>query len=182
MIQAGCWDVEASADDKTPIRGFARADCRGAGRRSVAARDGGAVCGQHQRSDQTDAALAPDRDRHAVREAIEAAQARLLFLPPYRPDLNPIERVFAKLEAMLRRTAARSIRPCGAPSLKNSAPPNPPTPSPTPDIFYLTGIRARVPVAHGDDRKHSGHAGRGQLGLRPASASFCRWRTARHNR
>lgn len=45
----------------------------------------------------------------AVRCAIEAAGARLLFLPPYSPDLNPIEQVFAKLKALLRRTAARSI-------------------------------------------------------------------------
>ncbi len=45
----------------------------------------------------------------AVRRAIEAAGATLLFLPPYSPDLNPIEQVFAKLKALLRRTAARSI-------------------------------------------------------------------------
>jgi transposase len=45
----------------------------------------------------------------AVRGAIEAVGARLVFLPPYSPDLNPIEQVFAKLKALLRRTAARSI-------------------------------------------------------------------------
>ena len=45
----------------------------------------------------------------AVRRAIETAGATLLFLPPYSPDLNPIEQVFAKLKALLRRTAARSI-------------------------------------------------------------------------
>src|SRR5262249_19663990 len=43
-----------------------------------------------------------------VREAIEAG-ARLLYLPPYSPDLNPIEQAFAKLKAMLRKAAARSI-------------------------------------------------------------------------
>jgi transposase len=44
-----------------------------------------------------------------VREAIEAKSARLLYLPPYSPDLNPIEQVFAKLKALLRKAAARSI-------------------------------------------------------------------------
>lgn len=44
-----------------------------------------------------------------VREAIEAAGARLLFLPPYSPDLNPIEQLFAKLKALLRTAARRTI-------------------------------------------------------------------------
>lgn len=44
-----------------------------------------------------------------VRRAIEEAGAMLMFLPPYSPDLNPIEQVFAKLKALLRRAAARSI-------------------------------------------------------------------------
>jgi transposase len=39
----------------------------------------------------------------AVRRAIRAAGARLLFLPPYSPDLNPIEQVFAKLKTLLRK-------------------------------------------------------------------------------
>jgi len=45
----------------------------------------------------------------AVRYAIEQAGAFLLYLPPYSPDLNPIEQVFAKLKAMRRKTAARSL-------------------------------------------------------------------------
>lgn len=45
----------------------------------------------------------------AVRAAIRAAGAHLLFLPPYSPDLNPIEQVFAKLKAMLRKAQARTI-------------------------------------------------------------------------
>ena len=45
----------------------------------------------------------------AVRRAIEAAGAQLLFLPPYSPDLNPIEMVFAKMKAKLRYEAHRSI-------------------------------------------------------------------------
>jgi transposase len=44
-----------------------------------------------------------------VREAIEAAGARLLYLPPYSPDFNPIEQAFAKLKALLRKAAARTI-------------------------------------------------------------------------
>jgi transposase len=45
----------------------------------------------------------------AVRKAIEAAGARLVFLPAYSPDLNPIEMAFAKLKALLRQAAARSL-------------------------------------------------------------------------
>ncbi len=45
----------------------------------------------------------------AVRRAIEAAGAQLLFLPPYSPDLNPIEMVFAKMKAKLRHEAHRSV-------------------------------------------------------------------------
>ena len=45
----------------------------------------------------------------AVREAVEASGAKLLFLPPYSPDLNPIENAFAKLKALLRKAAARTI-------------------------------------------------------------------------
>lgn len=44
-----------------------------------------------------------------VREAIEGAGATLLFLPPYSPDFNPIELAFAKLKALLRGVAARTI-------------------------------------------------------------------------
>src|SRR5690606_822622 len=44
-----------------------------------------------------------------VREAIEKVGARLLFLPPYSPDFNPIENAFAKLKALLRKAAARTI-------------------------------------------------------------------------
>ena len=44
-----------------------------------------------------------------VRQEIEAAGAKLLYLPPYSPDFNPIEQVFAKLKALLRKAAARTI-------------------------------------------------------------------------
>ena len=46
-----------------------------------------------------------------VRKAIRSAGARLLFLPAYSPDLNPIEQVFAKLKILLRKARARTCRP-----------------------------------------------------------------------
>ena len=44
----------------------------------------------------------------AVRRALRRAGAKLFFLPPYSPDLNPIEQVFAKLKTMLRKANERS--------------------------------------------------------------------------
>jgi transposase len=44
----------------------------------------------------------------SVRTHIESAGARLLFLPPYSPDLSPIEPAWSKVKALLRRAAARS--------------------------------------------------------------------------
>ncbi len=44
-----------------------------------------------------------------VREMIEAAGAKLLFLPPYSPDFNPIEMAFSKMKALLRKAAERTI-------------------------------------------------------------------------
>ena len=44
-----------------------------------------------------------------VREALEAAGARLLYLPPYSPDFNPIENAFAKFKSNLRKAAARTV-------------------------------------------------------------------------
>jgi transposase len=51
----------------------------------------------------------PAHKVHGVREAIEAAGASLRYLPPYSPDFNPIEMAFAKLKALLRAAAARTI-------------------------------------------------------------------------
>ena len=44
-----------------------------------------------------------------ARVLIEAAGASLLFLPPYSPDFNPIENAFAKLKALLRKAAERTV-------------------------------------------------------------------------
>ena len=44
-----------------------------------------------------------------VRAVIEAAGAELRYLPPYSPDLNPIEQAFSKLKAHLRKHAERSV-------------------------------------------------------------------------
>jgi transposase len=45
----------------------------------------------------------------SVRAAIEAAGAKLLYLPPYSPDFNPIENAFSKLKALLRKAAERTV-------------------------------------------------------------------------
>ena len=48
-----------------------------------------------------------------VRKAIEAAGVTLLYLPPYSPDFNPIEKAFSKLKALLRKAAERSVDALG---------------------------------------------------------------------
>lgn len=50
----------------------------------------------------------PAHKVQGVRAAIEARSGILLYLPPYSPDLNPIEMAFAKLKALLRKAAART--------------------------------------------------------------------------
>jgi transposase len=45
----------------------------------------------------------------AVRKALRSVGAKLFFLPPYSPDLNPIEQVFSKLKTLLRKAEARSV-------------------------------------------------------------------------
>jgi transposase len=44
-----------------------------------------------------------------IREAIESVGAKLVYLPPYSPDLNPIEQLFAKLKTLLRKAARRTV-------------------------------------------------------------------------
>lgn len=51
----------------------------------------------------------PAHKGETVRRLIEARGATLLFLPPYSPDLNPIELAFAKLKALLRKAAERTV-------------------------------------------------------------------------
>lgn len=45
----------------------------------------------------------------AIRRAIRAVGAKLFYLPPYSPDLNPIEQAFAKLKTLLRKANARTL-------------------------------------------------------------------------
>ncbi|ESY63165.1 transposase TRm2011 [Mesorhizobium sp. LNHC252B00] len=52
----------------------------------------------------------PAHKAAGVRDAIKAAGASLLYLPPYSPDFNPIENAFAKLKALLRAKAERTIK------------------------------------------------------------------------
>jgi transposase len=62
---------------------------------------------------KTDDIVLMDRVRlhmvDGIQEAIEARGARVRYLPPYSPDLNPIEQLFAKLKNLLRRAAARTV-------------------------------------------------------------------------
>jgi transposase len=51
----------------------------------------------------------PAHKAEGVRHAIEGAGGRLLYLPPYSPDFNPIEKAFAKLKAVLRAKAERTV-------------------------------------------------------------------------
>lgn len=62
----------------------------------------------------------------AVRIAIEAAGAELHYLPPYSPDLNPIENAFSKLKSLLRTAAARTIDELET-AIKNALPTFKPT-------------------------------------------------------
>lgn len=51
----------------------------------------------------------PAHKQAAVRTAIEARGAELRYLPPYSPDLNPIEMAFSKIKALLKKAAARNL-------------------------------------------------------------------------
>ena len=71
-----------------------------------------------------------------MRKAIRDVGARLVFLPKYSPDLNPIEQVFAKFKTLLRKVGARVTKPSAKPAAKSSPnirPPNAPHTSKTPD-------------------------------------------------
>ena len=69
----------------------------------------------------------------AARRAIRAASVCLLFLPKYSPDLNPTEQVFAKIKALVRKAAPRSLDAV-ANALTAISPKNAPTISGTPDM------------------------------------------------
>ncbi|MBB3387280.1 transposase [Rhizobium sp. BK609] len=51
----------------------------------------------------------PAHKAEGVRQAIEVAGCQLLYLPPYSPDFNPIEKAFSKLKALLRARAKRTV-------------------------------------------------------------------------
>jgi transposase len=75
----------------------------------------------------------------AVRIAIEAAGAELRYLPPYSPDLNPIENAFSKLKSLLRTAAARTIDELEA-AIKNALPAF--RPAECANYFKAAGCRA----------------------------------------
>ena len=68
----------------------------------------------------------PAHRMQRVREAIEKAGARLLYLPPYSPDFNPIEMAFSKLKALLRKAAARTVDELWAVYRPTASPPSQP--------------------------------------------------------
>ena len=73
-----------------------------------------------------------------TRQRIEAAGAGLLYLPPYSPDFNPIENAFAKLKALLRKAAERTVDALWAaigPWSTSSRLPNAETTSPPQDMM-----------------------------------------------
>ena len=79
----------------------------------------------------------------AVRRAIRQAGARLFFLPPYSPDLNPIEQVFAKLKTLLRKASKRTVEDtwkCIGHLLDCFTQPSAPTISGMPDMLQLETI------------------------------------------
>ncbi len=78
-----------------------------------------------------------------TRALIEAVGARLLFLPPYSPDFNPIENAFAKLKAMLRKAAERTVDGLWTAVgriVDSSHQPSAPTISPPQDTIQTDGI------------------------------------------
>jgi len=85
----------------------------------------------HPTPKQGDAVILDNLPAHkipGVRQAIEAIGATLLFIPPYSPDLNPIELAFSKLKTWLRARAIRNVDAlwsalgdlCGSSTLKNA--------------------------------------------------------------
>jgi putative transposase len=72
----------------------------------------------------------------AVRNAIKAAGARLLFLPKYSPDLNPIEQVFAKIKGFVRKPRPKPSTP--SPTL--SPKPSPPSPQTNAQTISLAQV------------------------------------------
>ena len=88
--------------------------------------------------EQGDVVIMDDLGSHkgeAVRQAIRCTGAKLFFFPKYSPDLNPIERVFAKFERLLRKAAARTLETVVAAIAELLAPTSPrsaPTTSKTP--------------------------------------------------
>jgi NAD(P)-dependent dehydrogenase (short-subunit alcohol dehydrogenase family) len=84
----------------------------------VAAAIGGVFCKVNVTDEASvDAGFAKARAAHGqervlvsrVRKALKAAGIRLFFLPPYSPDLNPIEEVFSKLKRLLRKANERTV-------------------------------------------------------------------------
>jgi transposase len=93
----------------------------------------------------------PSHKVAGVAEAIEAAGARVLYLPSYSPDLNPIEIFFSKLKALLRQAAERTI----------------------PDLWRRIRLLPRTVCQEecANFFRHAGYVTRGRLGYERASVT-----------
>lgn len=84
----------------------------GSGSAQQARSAGGNWCSRMARQRRRSEVVIAERRRSKIedrRSCIESIGATLLFLPPYSPDLNPIEQAFSKLKAHLRKAAERTI-------------------------------------------------------------------------
>ena len=83
-----------------------------------------------------------------VRKLIESASAKLLYLPPYSPDFNPIEMIWSKVKRLLRSMAARTVSPPSTPpSAGQWMPYHPPTSSAASGIAATPRLWTRRSVA-----------------------------------
>ena len=128
----------------------------------------------------------------AVRAAIRAAAARLFFLPPYSPDLNPIEQVFAKLKHLLRKAPSEPLmRPgsalalCSIAFYQTNAKPTQDTVLPEHIMLYcFDGIEACAGgvAGPGCGAAHAGSAGTKTFGHQTYQATLAHQEILRHIR
>ena len=110
-----------------------------------------------------------------VREAIRAVGASVLYLPPYSPDLNPIEQLFAKLKALLRSVAARTKDALWPRSARRSTPSRKPSATTTSQTAAtnLTRICSSAPSEHalGRATRSAGRLGKRSMGTESEARS-----------
>ncbi len=139
-----CWRAAwALEDDNLRRRAPHRHGGADGARRADQSRRVPRLCrpGARPRAEPGDVVIMDNLSSHkapAVREMIEAADASLLYLPPYSPDFNPIEQAFSKLKAICAKPPSAPATACGTPSVASSTStrlPSAPTTSPTQDTM-----------------------------------------------